>query len=53
MTKDEKGLWSVTTPKPLAPDTYRYFFYVNGVRSPIPRRASTRWNARTSTRWSR
>jgi enterochelin esterase-like enzyme len=36
MTKDEKGLWSVTTPKPLAPDTYRYFFLVNGVRVPDP-----------------
>ena len=36
MTKDEKGLWSVTTPKPLAPDTYRYFFFVNGARMPDP-----------------
>ena len=36
MVKDEKGLWSVTTPKPLAPDTYRYFFFVNGVRVPDP-----------------
>jgi enterochelin esterase-like enzyme len=36
MTKDENGLWSVTTPKPLAPDTYRYFFFVNGVRVPDP-----------------
>jgi len=36
MIKDETGLWSVTTPKPLAPDTYRYFFFVNGVRLPDP-----------------
>ncbi len=36
MIKDEKGLWSVTTPKPIAPDTYRYFFFVNGVRVPDP-----------------
>jgi enterochelin esterase-like enzyme len=36
MTKDEKGLWSVTTPKPLAADTWRYFFVVNGVRVPDP-----------------
>ena len=36
MTKDDKGLWSVTTAKPLAPDTYRYFFFVNGVRVPDP-----------------
>ena len=36
MTKDDKGMWSVTTPKPLDPDTYRYFFVVNGVRVPDP-----------------
>ena len=36
MTKDEKGMWTVTTPKPLAPDTWRYFFYVDGVRVPDP-----------------
>jgi enterochelin esterase-like enzyme len=36
MSKDGKGLWSVTTEKALAPDTYRYFFYVNGVRLPDP-----------------
>ncbi len=36
MTRDEKGLWSVTTPKPLAADTWRYFFFVNGVRVPDP-----------------
>ncbi len=36
MTRDEKGLWSVTTPKPIAPDTYRYFFFVNGARMPDP-----------------
>jgi enterochelin esterase family protein len=36
MTRDDKGLWSITTAKPLAPDTYRYFFVVNGVRVPDP-----------------
>lgn len=36
MTKDEKGLWSVTTPNPIAAGTYRYFFFVNGVRVPDP-----------------
>ena len=36
MVKDELGLWSVTTPKPIAPDTYRYFFFVDGVRVPDP-----------------
>ena len=36
ITKDDKGLWSVTTPSPLAPNTYRYFFFVDGVRVPDP-----------------
>ena len=35
-SKDEKGLWSVTIPKPLVPDTYRYFFFVDGARMPDP-----------------
>lgn len=33
MVKDELGLWSVTTDKVIAPDTYRYFFFVDGVRA--------------------
>jgi hypothetical protein len=36
MTKDEHGLWSVTTPVPVAPDTYRFNFRVNGVLVPNP-----------------
>jgi enterochelin esterase-like enzyme len=36
MTKDDKGLWSVTTPAPIAPDTYRFNFSVNGVALPNP-----------------
>lgn len=36
MAKDDLGLWSVTTEKPIAPDTYRYFFFVDGVRVPDP-----------------
>jgi enterochelin esterase family protein len=36
MNKDDEGLWSVTTPNPLAPNTYRYFFFVDGVRVPDP-----------------
>jgi enterochelin esterase-like enzyme len=36
MTKDAKGLWTATTDKPLAPDTYRYDFSVNGARVPDP-----------------
>jgi enterochelin esterase-like enzyme len=36
MTKDDKGLWSVTTSVPVAPDTYRYNFSVNGVAVPNP-----------------
>jgi enterochelin esterase-like enzyme len=36
MTRDEKGLWSVTTPVPVAADTYRFNFSVNGVPLPNP-----------------
>lgn len=36
MVKDEKGMWSVTTPNPIAPNTYRYFFFVDGARVPDP-----------------
>jgi enterochelin esterase family protein len=36
MTRDETGLWSVTTPKPVPADTYRYDFRVDGVSVPDP-----------------
>jgi enterochelin esterase family protein len=36
MTKDATGLWSVTTPKPVAADTYRFGFSVDGARVPDP-----------------
>jgi enterochelin esterase-like enzyme len=36
MTRDAQGLWSVTTPVPVAPDTYRYGFNVDGVAVPDP-----------------
>ncbi len=36
MTKDDQGLWSVTTDKPVAPDNYRFNFSVNGARVPDP-----------------
>ena len=36
MQRDETGLWSVTTQLPIAPDTYRYNFEVNGARVPDP-----------------
>jgi enterochelin esterase family protein len=36
MTKDATGLWSVTTERPVAPDTYRYSFRVHGVKVPNP-----------------
>jgi enterochelin esterase family protein len=36
MNRDERGLWSVTTPVPVAPDTYRYNFNVDGVAVPNP-----------------
>ncbi len=37
MTKDEAGLWSVTTPAALQPDLWAYTFSVNGVRTLDPR----------------
>jgi enterochelin esterase-like enzyme len=37
LTKDAKGLWSGTTDKPVAADTYRYGFRVDGVQVPDPR----------------
>lgn len=36
MKKDGTGLWSVTTPQPLAPDTYRFAFRVDGVKTVDP-----------------
>ncbi len=36
MTKDAAGLWSATTAVPVAADTYRFNFQVNGVRAPDP-----------------
>jgi enterochelin esterase family protein len=36
MTRDDTGLWSVTTAKPVAADTYRYDFLVDGARVPDP-----------------
>ena len=36
MTRDASGLWSVTTLLPIAPDTYRYNFEVDGARVPDP-----------------
>ncbi|MEN9705097.1 MAG: hypothetical protein RLZZ393_976 [Pseudomonadota bacterium] len=36
MTKGDKGIWSVTTSKPVSPDVYRYNFSVNGARVPDP-----------------
>ena len=48
MTKDARGLWSATTDKPVAPDTYRYDFSVNGARVPDPQ-ATTFSHERTGT----
>src|SRR5580658_9132311 len=36
MTRDAQGLWSVTTPAPIAPDNYRFSFNVDGVAVPDP-----------------
>ena len=35
MTKDDKGIWSYTTPK-LAPSYYQYWFTVDGLTTPDP-----------------
>ncbi len=42
MTKDETGLWSVTTTKSVAADTYRFNFQVDGARVPNPQ--GTTWS---------
>lgn len=36
MSKDATGLWSVTSAQPIAPDTYRFNFNVDGARVPDP-----------------
>lgn len=36
MTRDTTGLWSVTTPKPVPADTYRFAFRVDGVKTVDP-----------------
>ena len=42
MTKDETGLWSVTTTKSVPADTYRFNFQVDGARVPNPQ--GTTWS---------
>ncbi|EIZ80539.1 esterase [Novosphingobium sp. Rr 2-17] len=36
MTKDKTGLWTVTTPKPVPADIYRFAFRVDGVKTVDP-----------------
>jgi enterochelin esterase-like enzyme len=36
MTRNAQGLWSVTTPVPVAPDNYRFSFNVDGAVVPDP-----------------
>jgi enterochelin esterase family protein len=36
LTRDETGLWSVTTELPIPADTYRYNFEIDGARVPDP-----------------
>ncbi|MEO5707917.1 MAG: alpha/beta hydrolase-fold protein [Alteraurantiacibacter sp.] len=36
MTRDDSGLWTVTTPLPVPADNYRYNFQVDGARVPDP-----------------
>lgn len=42
MQRDAAGLWSVTSPTPIAPDTYRFTFQVDGAPVPDPR--GTTWS---------
>jgi len=42
MAKDDTGLWSVTTAKPVPADTYRFNFQVDGARVPNPQ--GTTWS---------
>jgi enterochelin esterase-like enzyme len=44
MTKDEKGIWSVTTP-PLEPNTYGYNFIMDGLTMPDPSNTHVRVGA--------
>jgi enterochelin esterase family protein len=48
MTKGDKGVWSVTTTRPFAADSYRYNFSVDGARVPDPQ-ATTFSHERTGT----
>lgn len=36
MTRDDSGMWTVTTPVPVPADNYRYNFQVDGARVPDP-----------------
>ncbi|WP_294287760.1 esterase [uncultured Sphingomonas sp.] len=40
MQRDATGLWSVTSTAPIAPDTYRFNFQVDGAPVPDPRGAT-------------
>lgn len=42
MTRDATGLWTATTLKPVAADTYRFNFQVDGARVPNP--MGTTWS---------
>lgn len=42
MTRDATGLWTATTAKPVAADTYRFNFQVDGARVPDP--MGTTWS---------
>lgn len=48
MTKDDTGLWSVTTEKPVPADNYRFAFNVDGVKLPNPQ-GTTYSEERTGT----
>jgi enterochelin esterase-like enzyme len=47
LTRDEKGLWSVTLG-PVEPDIYTYEFHVDGVRTIDPNNPSVKYTSRPS-----
>ena len=50
MTKDAQGIWSATTPSPIAPDIYSYTFSIDGVRGPDPSNQYSAWAVASAAR---
>ena len=50
MTKDAQGIWSATTPSPIAPDIYSYTFSIDGMRVPDPSNQYSAWAVASAAR---